>query len=256
VWFVLCFFIQWDDLLNSSRSTTPSKNSITHRPGDTTKGGKNGNSKESKTNISGIEEGSESESESESGEPSNSEDEDEFDETNITAREQQQKKESLGTLGKQLSVLVGQLEDLRFKYSRSKEQNDKMEAVNKELMTQIDTLEDENTELQDNLKEKLEDAKKYKLLGGGGGEKKRGGGGGRRLNNPVQKKDQGFNLALISDNDVDDNHLDMVLGKSKSVIEKYAQKLFDYVPFKRDIQEIRSTFGGATASYFSFFRWM
>lgn len=178
---------------------------------------------------------------------------DEFDEENMTSREQQ-KKESLSTLGKKLSVLVGQLEDLRYKYTRSKEQNEKMEGINKELMNQIDTLEDENTELHENLKGKLEDAKRNKLMGGGVGEKKRG--GGRNIKNTIQKKDQGFNLALISDEGVDENHMDMGSSKSKSVIEKYSTLLFDYVPFKRDIQEVKSTFGGATASYFSFFRWM
>jgi hypothetical protein len=196
----------------------------------------------------------------ESDESSSEEDEEEDDfddEENRTAREIQ-KKETLSTLGNKLSILVSQLDDLRYKYKRSKEQNEKMDAINKDLMSQIDTLEDENNDLHESLKEQLEDKKKHKLIGGGANysaAKKRG--DGRNMKNSVQKKDQGFNLALISDTNADDNHLDVSLGGStKSVIEKYSQKLFDYVPFKRDIQEVRSTFGGATASYFTFFRWM
>ena len=233
-------------MINSTRTSSPSKskqNSST-RPGIET-------IQEStdvpSNKVSVI--GQESEEESESDD-----DDDEMEEA-LAAREQQ-KQENISSLGKKLSVLVGQLEDIRSKYKRSKEHNDKLDAINKELITQIDTLEDENNELHENLKEKLEDAKKHKLIGGSTAEKKRKGEGGRNRN-VQQKKDQGFNLALISEGDVHDNHVDIGTGaNTKSVIEKYSRRLFDYVPFKKDIQEVRSTFGGATASYFSFFRWM
>lgn len=237
-------------MLNTTRSTSPSQVS-THKSIAATRaaGGQDTSKKSKQTDKSDEEEESEDEEDEEDG----------FDEENMTSREKQ-KKESLSTLGRKLSVLVGQLEDLRYKYKRSKEQNEKMDIINKELIAQIDTLEDENTQLHDNLKEKLEDAKRNKLIGGIGNfaaDKKRGN-GGRNKNAALAQKDKGgFNLALISDGDVDDDHVDIGSGaNSKSIIEKYAQKLFDYVPFKRDIQEVRSTFGGATASYFSFFRWM
>ena len=247
-------YVQWDNLLETTRSQSPSQTIATSRAR------KNANSRDvtsKKTTDTSRTDGSDEGSGSESDEEEEEEG-DGFDEDNMTSR-QQQKKESLSTLGKKLSVLVGQLDDLRYKYKRSKEQNEKMDGINNELMQQIDTLEDENSTLHDSLKEKLEDAKRNKLIGGIGNlstEKKRGG-GARNKNVHPQKDQGGFNLALISDGDVDDDHVDFGGGgHSKSVIEKYAQKLFDYVPFKKDIQEVRSTFGGATASYFGFFRWM
>mmetsp|Transcript_4778 Transcript_4778/g.9008 ORF Transcript_4778/g.9008 Transcript_4778/m.9008 type:complete len:814 (+) Transcript_4778:117-2558(+) len=229
------FDAQWDDLLNTTRSATPTKVSdkiATARAAGAT----------SRANAVIEEESSD-------------EEDDDFDEQEKRTAREIQKKETISTLGNKLSILVSQLDDLRYKYKRSKEHNDKMEVINKELMSQIDTLEEENSELHESLKEKLEDAKKHKMIGGAGAAKKKG--EGRNLKNTAQKKDHGFNLALISDGDADDHHLDVSMGGStKSIIEKYAQKFFDYVPFKRDIQEVRSTFGGATASYFTFFRWM
>ena len=143
-------YVQWDNLLETTRS--PSQTIATSRAR------KNANSRDvtsKKTTDTSRTDGSDEGSGSESDEEEEEEG-DGFDEDNMTSR-QQQKKESLSTLGKKLSVLVGQLDDLRYKYKRSKEQNEKMDGINNELMQQIDTLEDENSTLHDSLKEKLED---------------------------------------------------------------------------------------------------
>lgn len=229
------FDAEWEALINGTDITAPEITKISNLPNSESKGKERLYRGETVLSSSGEEENESrrEESGSESGEA----------EDNAAILE---------AVGSTFNTLILQVDELREKYLKESDARKRVEITNKKLMVQLASLAEENAEMQDALKNKVESRNRGSISGPSGRRNK-------RLtqidtsNNP----EQNIQLALMQGED-DDFAIGFDEGvKTKSnIFSRLSVTVYGMMPFEKDVRVIQASFGGAVAAYFKFFRWM
>lgn len=169
--------------------------------------------------------------------------------------------QALEDVKSRFNALTAQLEEYKDRYAKVVAVQKSTESSNKQLKEALKALESENIELQETMKEKVVATRRATLApmmaASAATKVKR-----RQTELPDHKsKEIDFKLVLADDEDHLDNDEyanmhEMHHHDLKHAFSTFMRFVFDLVPFKDDIREIRATFGMAVASYFNFMRWM
>jgi hypothetical protein len=167
--------------------------------------------------------------------------------------EVQDNAEILAAVSSTFNTLILQVDELRAKYLKESETRKKMEILNKKMLVQLTSVMEENAEMQEALKNKVE-ARRGSITAPSGGNRRN-----KRMtqietaNNP----EQNLQLALMQGEDEDFMvGFDDGVKAKNNFFNKMSMTINSMLPFEKDVRVIQASFGGAVAAYFKFFRWM
>lgn len=155
-------------------------------------------------------------------------------------------------LKSQFKRLEEQMKAMKSKYNTILTASHQQEIKNKELSVQIETLEEENKELQNALTQRVENGA---AAPSGSRPRRRG----PRISGAKKPKDEALRAGLLEDEEEGEDigeDLDVFGENKKDLLIKVLNWCIKKTPFQNDIREMHATFGGAVAAYFLFFRWM
>lgn len=163
-------------------------------------------------------------------------------------------------LQEKFAGISAQLAEYRWRYLEANDKLKELHAKLGEAETKVDTVEDENLKLREELS-----------MGGGGGgiserELARGSGEMVRVNRTgvlsqaeleMNRRSEQIRKALLADEGEDEVAVSMDdLLQSRNLLALLHGWLLAHLPFKRDLRQIQAKFGSSVASYFSFARFV
>lgn len=166
----------------------------------------------------------------------------------------EENKQLIVELKENFKIMSTQFNELKSKYSKSVQNQRQTEIELKELQVQIEILEEENTQLQKVVKDKVTNNRKSSIMLPTAVVKKK-----------IKTQDAGkpvdFSIILMDiddDNDAADD--DIKEHKSTRSLMHMFSNLTKFIllhtPFGEDVKQIKAFYGGGVASYFDFLRWM
>jgi len=153
-----------------------------------------------------------------------------------------------------LGALISNMRHVKEKYANVDKIMQEMSLEKKQLVLRIDTLEDENMDLSQSLKEGvLNQNQQQKFQSKGHHHHNRH---NRQVSIPGKNKGENLRKALSEDED-DDEAMDLDnLFHSTSWFARTVAYFLQLVPFKNDIRQVQAKHGASVASYFVFSRFM